>query len=392
MQDRFRWHNAARLIAPDGAFDAPLSVAAAVIPPRPGGAALAQAFAAAAQGLAFRIGAPDAPPPGPGPGLFETLTSGSTGAPRRIRRAQASWLQSFSVNALAFGIVPGLRIGVPGELSASLSLYGAVEGLCLGAEVHLMAGLRPDRQRLALARAGVALIWATPAQLRALTDAPGPTWPALTQVVTGGAALDAGTRARLMAMAPNARITPFYGAAEASFIAWEDGAPYPGVRLELRDDAGRPVADGQPGTIALQSPYLFDGYVGDDPGGAVWRDGWLCLDEYARRDSGRITLLGRAGRMVTVADRNVWPEVIEAFLAARPGFARAAVLARPDARRGHVLVAVAQGDPAAGDPALRAARRRFGAGAAPRAIHWRRDWPELPSGKTDLRALEADLP
>ena len=61
-------------------------------------------------------------------------------------------------------------------------------------------------------------------------------------------------------------------------------------------------------------------------------------------------------------------------------------------RRGHVLVAVAQGDPAAGEATLRAARRRFGAGAAPRAIHWRDDWPELPSGKTDLRALEADLP
>ena len=41
---------------------------------------------------------------------------------------------------------------------------------------------------------------------------------------------------------------------------------------------------------------------------------------------------------------------------------------------------------------LMAARRRFGAGAAPRVILWRTDWPELPSGKTDLRALAADLP
>lgn len=391
MQDRFHWHETARLIATDGVFAAPLS-AAAVIPARPAGAALARAFGAAAQGLAFRIGAPEAPAPDPGPGMFETLTSGSTGAPRRIRRAQMSWISSFPINGLTFGIGPGLRIGVPGDLSASLSLYGAVEGLCLGAEVHLLAGLRPDRQRAALAQAGVALIWATPAQLRALADAPGPPLPALAQVVTGGAALDAGTRAAVAAMAPAARVASFYGAAEASFIAWGDGSPWPGVSLDLRDAAGHSVADGQPGTIALRSPYLFQDYAGPDRGGAVWRDGWLCLDEYARRDGGRITLLGRAGRMVTVADRNVWPEPIEAFLAARPGIARAAVLARPDARRGHVLIAVAQGDPAAGDAALRAARRRFGAGAAPRAIHWRADWPELPSGKTDLRALEADLP
>lgn len=391
MRDRFHWHEAARLIAPDGAFGAPLP-GVAVIGARPPGAALARAFGAAAQGTAFRVGATGAPPPDPGPGMFETLTSGSTGAPRRIRRTQASWISSFAVNALAFGIGPGLRIGVPGDLSASLSLYGAVEGLCLGAEVHLLAGLRPDRQRAALARAGVALIWATPAQLRALADAPGPALPALAQVVTGGAALDAATRAAVAAMAPAARVTSFYGAAEASFIAWGDGTPWPQVCLELRDAAGNPVPDGQPGTIALQSPYLFQDYAGPDRGGAVWRDGWLCLDEYARRDAGRITLLGRAGRMVTVADRNVWPEPIETFLASRPGIRRAAVLARPDTRRGHVLVAVAQGDPAAGEAALRAARRRFGAGAAPRAIHWRDDWPELPSGKTDLRALEADLP
>lgn len=391
MQDRFRWHEAARLIAPDGCFDAALP-GAAVIAARPPGAALAAAFGAAAAGLAFRIGAPEAPPPDPGPGMFETLTSGSTGAPRRIRRAQASWISSFPVNALAHGIGPGLRIGVPGDLTASLALYGAVEGLSLGAEVHLLAGLRPDRQRAALARAGVALVWATPAQLRALADAPGPPLPALAQVVTGGAALDAATRAAVAAMAPGARITTFYGAAEASFITRGDGTPWPGVTLDLWDAQGHPVPDGQPGRIALRSPYLFQGYAGPDAGGAVWRDGWLILDDYARRDAGRITPLGRAGRMVTVADRNVWPEPIEAFLAARPGFARVAVLARPDARRGHVLVAVAQGDPAAGAAALRAARRRFGALAAPRAIHWRADWPELPSGKTDLRALEAGLP
>ena len=32
-----------------------------------------------------------------------------------------------------------------------LALYGALEGLCIGAEVHLLDDLRPDRQRAALA-------------------------------------------------------------------------------------------------------------------------------------------------------------------------------------------------------------------------------------------------
>lgn len=386
---RFRWHPSARVVAPDGVFAAPVGTEAAVIPEKPSGRALAMAFGAADAGLAFRIGAVAAPPPAAGPGVFETLTSGSSGAPRRIRRRQASWISSFPVNALAFDIEPGTCVGVVGGLDASLALYGAVEAVHLGAELHLLAGLRPDRQRVELALRAVRVLWATPAQLRLLADAGGPVLPALAHVVTGGAALDAPTCAGVALMAPAARITPFYGAAEASFIAWGPGAPYPGVTLRLLDPDSNPASEGR---VALQSPYLFEDYAGPDRGGAQWREGWLVLDEFARWQESSLELLGRAGRMVTIADRNVWPEEIELFLASQPGIDRAAVLPRPDPRRGHRLVAVAQGDSAAGDAALRALRHRFGPLAAPKRIHWRADWPELPSGKTDLRALEADLP
>ena len=54
-------------------------------------------------------------------------------------------------------------------------------------------------------------------------------------------------------------------------------------------------------------------------------------------------LQGRAGRMVTVADQNVFPEEIKAFLMGLPGVARAAVLPRPDGLRGVHLVAVLMG-------------------------------------------------
>jgi hypothetical protein len=40
---------------------------------------------------------------------------------------------------------------------------------------------------------------------------------------------------------------------------------------------------------------------------------------------------------------------------------------------------------------LTAARAQFGALAAPRAVIWRRDWPVLASGKTDLATLAVGL-
>ena len=141
--DRFRWHPKARLFGADGTSSARAKGRARSCPTARLSPRLGSAVAAA--GTAFRIGAPDQPPPAArSQPVFETLTSGSTGPPRRIRRTQASWTASFAVNA-GFGIGPGARVAVPGRLVHSLSLYGAVEGLHLGAEVHLLDGLRPDR-------------------------------------------------------------------------------------------------------------------------------------------------------------------------------------------------------------------------------------------------------
>ncbi len=364
----------------DAAGRAVLSVqmASGVIAARPAGAALAQAFAAGC----FRIGGAG---PAPTSG-FETLTAGSSGEPRRIARSHASWAASFAVNRGLFGIGPGMRVGVPGQLVQSLALYGAVEGLTLGAEVHVLDGLRPDRQAQALASRRIQVIHAAPVQVRLLVAA-GVTLPDLRLALVGGAKVDAGLRQGLARIAPRCVLREFYGAAETSFITLADddtpegsvGRAYPGV--EIRVDAG---------SIWVRSPYLFSGYAGE-PGPAVWRDGWLSVGEMGRIADGYLFLHGRAGRMVTVAGQNVFPEEIEACLAALPGVAQVAVLARTDPLRGVVLVAVAQGDPAAEASLLSAARARFGALAAPRRVIWRADWPVLASGKTDLAALTAGI-
>ena len=335
---------------------------------------------ALAGGAPFRIGLPDAPLPVAGDvPVFETLTSGSTGKPRRIRRTQASWTASFAVNARLFGIGPGVRVAVLGGLEQSLALYGALEGLHLGASVHLLGGLRPDRQVAALQGADV--VYATPAQLRFLRGGP----LAVRLILVGGSKLDARLRADLAVLCPAAEVREFYGAAEASFITLADadtpegsvGRAYPGVSLDVRD-----------GEVWVQSPYLFEGYA-SDAGSARWDDGWLTVGEMGRLQDGFLYLQGRKGRMVTVADQNVFPEEIEAMMEAMPGITRAAVLARPDAARGHVLYAVAMGDRGAEAVVLAALRAALGPLKAPRRIVWRADWPVTASGKTDLAALEA---
>jgi long-chain acyl-CoA synthetase len=380
MTDRFRWHPDARLFDAAGEGVPPATATGPILPDSPQG--LAQAFDLPA----FRIGAADQPPPEPGSlPLFETLTSGSTGRPRRILRSQSSWIASFAVNA-RFGIGPGARLAVLGRLVHSLSLYGAVEGLHLGAEVHLLDSLRPDRQAKALIQRRISHLYATPAQLRLLAETGGTT-PDLRLILVGGSKLDPALRAALRALAPGAEVREFYGAAETSFITLADpetpegsvGQPYPGVAIDIRD-----------GEVWVKSPYLFMGYAGD-PGGAGWRDGWLSVGEMGRIDHGYLYLHGRAGRMVTVADQNVFPEEIESLLSGLSGIRRVAVLPVPDPLRGMVLVAVAQGDPAQEAAILQAARAALGPLKAPRAVIWVQDWPVLASGKTDLAALEGQV-
>lgn len=381
MTDRFRWHPKARLFDGAGRECLPTSFGKAVAPDGPAGLA-------SVIGLpAFRIGANDAPAPDPGAEpVLETLTSGSTGQPRRIRRTQGSWIASFAVNR-RFGIGPGARVAVLGRLVHSLALYGAVEGLHLGAEVHLLDSLRPDRQRQALVARRITHLYATPAQLRLLTEGRGHC-PDLRLVLVGGSKLDAGLRRALQVMAPAAAIREFYGAAEASFITIADeGTPensvgrlYEGVEVSL-DPTGE---------IWVKSPYLFVSYAEGD-GSARWRDGWLSVGEIGRLEDGFLYLSGRAGRMVTVADQNVFPEEIETLMLSLPGVTKAAVLPVRDALRGTVLVAMVQGDPSAEEAVLASLRAELGALKAPKALLWQTDWPVLASGKTDLRALEARI-
>lgn len=400
LPDRFCWHPGARIFGPEGREVAPVSVAGAVIDPGDCGAAVAAALARGAAGLPFRVGAVGLPAPETGAvwrPVFETLTSGSSGVPRRIRRTQRSWCASFAVNAGLFGIGPGVRVAVPGRMEHSLSLYGALEGACLGAEVHLLAGLRPDAQAREVGARGVAVLYATPAQLRLMVEVGGARWPALRLVIVGGSKLDAVLRAALAEVAPGAEVREFYGAAEASFVTLTDaglpgesvGRPYPGVRIEIRGSDGTVLGPGAVGEVWVRSPYLCDRYASSGMG-ALRRAGWLSVGEMGWMEGGALYLAGRAGRMVTVADQNVFPEEIEAYLAGLPGVRRVAVLPKPDLMRGHVLVAVMVGDASRETEILRGARGRLGALKAPKAVVWREDWPELASGKPDLVRIAAE--
>ncbi|WP_226628797.1 AMP-binding protein [Alloyangia pacifica] len=375
----FHWHPECHLRAPE----AP-------------GPVLRDLREALAQGAGFTIGPEGIERlPEAARGILQSRSSGTTGAAKAIRRTHGSWIASFRVNAAALGIAAEDVYGVLGAPVHSLALYAIAEAAWLGADLLCLGELRPARQAAALRAAGATILYATPTQLRLLVAA-GQALPTLRHILCGGGRMPGGLRASLAALCPRAELREFYGAAETSFIAWSDaqtpegavGRAYPGV--EIRIDA----PEGDFGEIWVRSPYLFDGYAEGTSTDTGWRDGFLSVGEIGRLDAGgHLTVAGRRSRMVTIADRNVFPEDIEALLLGDASVRHCAVVPRPDPRRGVHLVAVIAGadDAATSGRLLALCRAAFGALAAPRRLIGLEDFPLTVSGKPDLREISRRL-
>lgn len=325
------------------------------------------------------------------PAEFATLTGGTSGPPKFIARSQASWITSFHTNAAKFAYTATDSIAVLGALTHSLALYGLLEGLHLGHDVHILCGAKPTKQSKALRQSGCTVLYATPTQLRLLPT--GTILPDIRLILCGGGALSGQTRTHISTIFPNAALHVFYGAAETSFITLSDaqtpegsvGRAYPEVDIEIRtaDSMGT-------GLIWVRSPYLFERYL-KGHSSHTQRDGdWLTVGEYGTLDAqGYLYLRGRAGRMINIADTAVFPEELEARIAAMPDMPNCAILVRLDAMRGRHLVAVIEGSD---NPHLRDRLMTYCKQQGlitPRAIEFMQSFPLLPSGKPDLTRIAA---
>ncbi|WP_234464204.1 AMP-binding protein [Paracoccus caeni] len=315
-------------------------------------------------------------------------SSGSGGRVKTIRRRHASWIASFEVNRVLLGVSSWDRYGILGQLGHSLSLYATMEAAHLGAGLVVLAGDNPQAQMQQLGDTRVSVIYATPSQLWRLQLAAGSGGlPDVAHIICGGGKLDDACRDGIAALCPNAEIREFYGASETSFITLADsrtpagsvGRPYPGVNVKL-DDSGR---------IHVASPYLFDGYAEPDLPDLPRDEAHLGTGDIGRLDSsGNLFLSGRENRMITVADRNLFLEDVEATMR-DAGAGLCAAIAVPDPARGNAVIAVVEG-PADDELAARlrrACRDRLGDHAAPRRVMFLPRLPVLASDKPDLAAL-----
>lgn len=179
----------------------------------------------------------------------------------------------------------------------------------------------------------------------------------------------------------------FISAADDAIRPGTTGLPVPGYEARVLGPDGGTAPDGEPGLLAVRGPtgcrYLADPRQRD-----YVRDGWnVTGDTYVREPDGYFRYVARADDMIVSAGYNIaGPEVEEALLR-HPDVLEAAVVGRPDERRGEIVVAhvvLREGVPRTGETvaALREfTKKEIVPYKCPREIEFTDALPRTPTGK-----------
>jgi acyl-CoA synthetase (AMP-forming)/AMP-acid ligase II len=125
------------------------------------------------------------------------------------------------------------------------------------------------------------------------------------------------------------------------------GVPLPGVEVEVRDGATRPLGPGLLGRIFVRGPSLMREYLGDPAGTAraLGADGWLDTGDLGFVADGELHVHGRAKDVVVVRGANHAPEEFEAALAGIAGLRAGCAVAAgfvPEGGDGEALLLLAE--------------------------------------------------
>ncbi len=106
------------------------------------------------------------------------------------------------------------------------------------------------------------------------------------------------------------------------------GRPVPVVDVEIRDEQGRPVPDGEEGEIHVRGPLVMLGYWNDpESTNVAIRPGrWLNTGDVGRIENGKLYIASRKRDLILRGGENVYPFEIEQRLEAHPAVAEAAVI------------------------------------------------------------------
>lgn len=301
--------------------------------------------------------APAEPSPAPADDAKLILfTSGSTGRAKGVIHTHATLDAVIRATGDFWNIGPADRMYVPSPIAhIGGSLYAFEFPWLTGCQATLSERWNPAAAVRDIDNLGVTFMaGATPflsSLIAAAADAESHL-PSLHRFVCGGASVQPDlVRAGLDAF-PNAVVSRAYGSTEVPLVcpgirtreegydrAITDGECAADIRLLGPGD--KPVAEGEPGEIAVRCSRMFVGYLGaEDDAGAFTPDGYFRMGDLGRLIEDRfVQVTGRSKDIVIRKGENISPLEIETALLRHPAVGTVAVIGIPDAERGEMVAA-----------------------------------------------------
>jgi len=248
-----------------------------------------------------------------------------------------------------------------------------------------------------------------------LDEGADPLVPTLQQLSYGGARMPSGVLRRALELFPEVDFVNAYGLTETSstitLLDSEDhricaasddpaiakrlesvGRPVPGIKLEIRDDDGLPVAPCQTGNIYVTGDQIAGEYLGSS---ALGSDGWFSTRDRGCIDcDGYLFIEGRSDDTIIRGGENIAPAEIEDVLLAFPNVVDAVAVGLPDDEWGQRLAAViveGSGRPVSSDDVKEWVRRHLRSSKTPETVEIWTDLPRTETGKLLRREVVATL-
>jgi 2-aminobenzoate-CoA ligase len=179
----------------------------------------------------------------------------------------------------------------------------------------------------------------------------------------------------------------FIGSPEEEMRPGATGKPVPGYEARVVDKAGREVAVGTPGRLAVRGPTGCR-YLGDKRQAEYVQHGWnLTGDTYVQDSDGYFIYQARSDDMIISAGYNIAGPEVETVLLTHPAVAECGVVGKPDDERGQIVKAYVVLNPGfVADAALTRTLQDYVKSAVapfkyPRAVEYVTSLPRTETGK-----------
>nr|WP_312162874.1 AMP-binding protein [Brevundimonas diminuta] len=280
---------------------------------------------------------------------FLQISGGSTGLSKLIPRTHDDYLYSVRESADISGLEPEsvYLTALPAAHNFPMSSPGYLGALYVGATVVMAPSPSPDVCFPLIEREGVTITGLVPPLALLWMQAAAKKTHDLSslQVLLVGGAKFLPEAARRVRTELGCTLQQVFGMAEGlvnytrlddpeSLIVETQGRPIsPDDEILIVDDAGAPVAEGEPGNLLTRGPYTIRAYHNEAAANerSFTDDGFYRTGDVVRRTpEGYLVVMGRATDHINRAGEKISAEEVEDHLLAHPAVFDAAVVSVPD--------------------------------------------------------------